>query len=142
MILTKDEEINKILDRAEKYREQYNEKLTNEKNVKFKIDNDIGDIFKEFFGTSEKHNFNDKNNVFIKCKLNLNELKNGCTKNIKYKFRDKNNRNIIKRIEVKIPKNIQEGQKIIIHGCGNYIKERNQYSNLVINIVMKGFRRK
>lgn len=31
MILTKDEEINKILDRAEKYREQYNEKLTNKK---------------------------------------------------------------------------------------------------------------
>lgn len=142
MILTKDEEINKILDRAEKYREQYNEKLTNKKNVKFEIDNDIGDIFKKFFGTSEKHNFNDKNNVFIKCKLNPNELKNGCTKNIKYKFRDKNNRNIIKRIEVKIPKNIQEGQKIIIYGCGNYIKERNQYSNLVINIVMKGFKRK
>ena len=74
--------------------------------------------------------------------MNPNELKNGCTKNIKYKFRDKNNRNIIKRIEVKIPKNIQEGQKIIIYGCGNYIKERNQYSNLVINIVMKGFKRK
>ena len=88
------------------------------------------------------HNYNDKNNVFINCKLNQYELKNGCKKIIKYKFRNKANKKITKKLEVKIPKDIKEEQKIIIHESGNYIKEKNKYSDLVINILVKGCRRK
>ena len=43
---------------------------------------------------------------------------------------------------MKIPKDIKEEQKIIIHESGNYIKEKNKYSDLVINILVKGCRRK
>ena len=134
---TKDEEINKILDRAEKYREQYNKKIKKEENVKFEIDTEIGDIFKEFFGTLENHDFDDKNNVFINYKFTQDELKNGCKKKIKFKIKEKNDKVITKSLELKIPENIKEGQKIIIYECGNYIKETNKYSNLVINIIRK-----
>ena len=75
METTKDEEINKILARAEKYREKYNEKSSTEKNVKFEIDTDISNIFKAFFKTQLGHNYNDKNNIFINCKLNQNEIR-------------------------------------------------------------------
>lgn len=142
METTKDEEINKILARAEKYREKYNEKSSTEKNVKFEIDTDISNIFKAFFKTQLGHNYNDKNNIFINCKLNQYELKNGCKKTIKYKFKNKANKKITKKLEVKIPKDIKEEQKIIIHESGNYIKEKNKYSDLVINILVKGCRRK
>ena len=74
--------------------------------------------------------------------MNQYELKNGCKKIIKYKFRNKANKKITKKLEVKIPKDIKEEQKIIIHESGNYIKEKNKYSDLVINILMKGCRRK
>ena len=138
----KDEEINKILARAEKYREKYNERSSTEKNVKFEINTDIGDIFKAFFETQPCNNYSNENNIFINCKLNQYEIKNGCKKIIKYKFRDKANKKITKKLEVKIPKDIKEEQKIIIHESGNYIKEKNKYSDLVINILVKGCRKK
>ena len=53
-----------------------------------------------------------------------------------------NNKQNFKKLEVKIPSDIKEEQKIIIHESGNYIKEKNKYSNLVINILVKGCRRK
>ena len=49
METTKDDEINRILARAEKYRSQYNENINIEKNVKFELGNDIVDIFETFF---------------------------------------------------------------------------------------------
>lgn len=109
-----------------------------EENVDFDIDTDIGDIFKAFFETQPSNNYNDENNIFINCKLNKNE----CKKIIKYKRKEKNNKRTFKKIEVKIPSDIKEEQKIIIHGCGNYIKEKDNYSDLVINILVKGCRRK
>lgn len=137
MLKSKDEEINKILSRAEKYREQYNEKITNKNNYNFNLemDSNFGAVFKEFFDKFKNYDYNDKNNVFINCKLKQEELKNGCTKIIKYKYMDKNNKKILQKLEVKIPKNIKERQKIVIHNCGNYIKEQNRYSHLIINIV-------
>lgn len=142
MEVTKDEELNKILARAEKYRSQYNEKFNIEKNAKFNLGNDIADIFEAFFGTKVKTDYNDKSNVFINCKLNKNEIKNGCTKIVKYKAMERNNKVIVKKIEIKISTNIKEGQKIIIRECGNYINEKNKYSDLIINILVKVCRRK
>ena len=77
---TKDEEIYRILARAEEYRKQYDKKFNIEENVDFDIDTDIGDIFKAFFETQPSNNYNDENNIFINCKLNKNEAKNGCKK--------------------------------------------------------------
>ena len=139
---TKDEEINKILARAEEYRKQYDKKFNKEENVDFDINTDIGDIFKAFFETQPCNNYSNENNIFINYKLNKNEAKNGCKRIIKYKSREKNNKQTFKKIEVKIPSDIKEEQKIIIHECGNYIKEKNKYSDLVINILVKGCRRK
>ena len=139
---TKDKEINRILARAEEYRKQYNKKFNIEENVNFDIAPDIIDIFKAFFGTQPNNIYNNENNIFINCKLNKTEAKNGCKKIIKYKLKEKNNKQTFKKIEVKIPSDIKEEQKIIIHGCGNYIKEKDKYSDLVINILVKGCRRK
>lgn len=137
---TKDEEINKILARAEEYREKYNKKLEMENNVKFDIDANIGDIFREFFGNFNELDYENENNVFVNYKLTKDELVNGCEKTIKFRVKEKDNKNIVKKMKIKIPENVSEGQKIIVHGCGNYINETNQYSNLVINILKKGKR--
>ncbi len=134
MMKTKDEEINKILDRAEEYRKQFQKKESHVEAISFNDDLDFGEIFDEFFKLHNKLNYDDKNNVFIKCKLTKENLKNGCTKIIKYKSIDKNNKRISKKIEVKFPKQLSVGQKVIIAGCGNYIKENNAYSNLVITV--------
>ena len=142
MKTTKDDEINRILARAEKYRSQYNENINIEKNVKFELGNDIVDIFETFFRTKIETDYSDKSNIFINCKLNKNETQNGCKKIVKYKAKEKNNKMIVKKIEVKIPNNIKEGQKIVVHECGNYINDKNKYSDLIINILVKGCRRK
>ena len=137
---TKDEEINKILARAEEYREKYNKKLEMENNVKFDIDANIGDIFREFFGNFKELDYDDENNVFVNYKLTKDELVNGCEKTIKFKVKEKDNKNIVKKMKIKIPQNVSDGQKIIVRGCGNFINEKKQYSDLVINIFKKGRR--
>lgn len=141
MIRTKDEEINKILDKAEEYRKQFQENVYHKNPIKFDINTDFGDIFEAFFHEEKKLDYKDKNNVFINYKLNKEDLKNGCTKIIKYKSKDKYNKIIARKIEVKFPPCISEGQKIIISGCGNYKKENNSYSNLIITILGKGRRK-
>lgn len=91
---------------------------------------------------------NELENVKQKCKYldTILFLKNGGEedKNILHIWTMKNinNKQNFKKIEVKIPSDIKEEQKIIIHESGNYIKEKNKYSNLVINILVKGCRRK
>lgn len=134
MIRTRDEEINEILDKAEKYRKQFQKDVCHKKTINFDGSKELEKIFKAIFNKEECTEYKDKNNVFINCKLNKNNLKNGCTKVIKYKSKNKYNKIITRKIKVKFPPGISKGQKVIIKGCGNYKKESNSYSNLVINV--------
>ena len=137
MIKTEDEEINKLLNRAEEYRKKMKENEFQEKSIKLQIDTNLGDIFKCFFQGKKKLDDNSKNNIFINYKLDKNELRNGCLKIVKYKSTEKDNKKLSKKIEVKFPPNTKMGQKIIIYHGGNYIKETNSYSNLIITIMDK-----
>lgn len=141
MIRTRDKEINEILDRAEEYRKQFQENECHEKTINSDVSKKLEKIFKIAFNKEECKEYKDKNNVFINCKLNKNNLKNGCTKVIKYKSKNKYNKIITRKIKVKFPPCISEGQKFIISGCGNYKKESNSYSDLVITILGKGRRK-
>ena len=135
MIRTNDKEINRILDKAEEYRKQFQENIYSKNSIDFETNIDWGDIFETFFDKNNRLDFEDKNNVFINYKLNKKELEEGCIKKIKYKIKDKNNKIITRKVEVKFPSGISEKQKIVISGCGNYKKENNSYSNLIITVL-------
>lgn len=80
MLKTKDEEINKILDRAETYRKQFENTNLNKQQIIDNMNTNIENIFNEFFKENKNQNCNDKNNVFINYKLTQDELNNGCKK--------------------------------------------------------------
>lgn len=54
-----------------------------------------------------------------------------------YKQINCNGEKIKNKIKLKIPNNIQDGQSIIIRNCGNYIKEQDRMSHLVIKIKIR-----
>ncbi len=134
MGMIKDEGIDKILNKAEEYRKQYQKKVYHKNTINSDFDKHLGDILKKIFQRENRFNYDDKNNVFINYKLSKEDLKNGCTKVIKYKATEKNDKKNSKKIKIKIPPNMSAGQKIIISNCGNYVKESDSYSNLVITI--------
>ena len=131
----KDEKINQILEKFKKYREQLNSNIDNFINTGKEFSNfDIKVLEKIFNKDTKDGDLNDKNNVFLKCKISKEEALNGCTKKVTYKQIDENgekNKNIL---DVKIPKGIQKGQSIIYYDQGNYIKELNKRSNIIIEI--------
>lgn len=65
---------------------------------------------------------NEKDNIYAKCRITRKEATTGCTKTIKTKN---------KRIQVRIPAGIVEGQKLILKGAGN------EQGNLIISIIIK-----
>lgn len=135
--MTRDEEINNILNRAEKYREQFHKKEEPKNTTPFDTDIDLGEIFIDFF-ENYKPDSENENNVYVKCKLTKEEIKNGCTKNIRYKFLDEKGNKKSKSISIKIPKQIPTKQKIVITECGNYVPKDRKFSNLVITVETKG----
>ena len=58
----------------------------------------------------------------------------GCTKKIKYNYIREDGKKENNIINVKIPKGIQKGQSIIFYGDGNYIKELDKRSNIIIKV--------
>lgn len=135
--MTRDEEINNILNRAEKYREQFHKKEEPKNTTPFDTDIDLGEMFIDFF-ENYKPDSENENNVYVKCKLTKEEIKNGCTKNIKYKVLDEKGKKKSKSISIKIPKQISTEQKIVITECGNYVPKDRKFSNLVITVETKG----
>jgi hypothetical protein len=127
----KDKKINEILKKAEDYRKD----LHQEMNTDF---GDIEEIFKAF-GKKDltETDINDKNNIFLKCKISKEESVNGCNKEIEYKVIEQNGEKRKNKIKVNIPKNIQDESNIILRGAGNYIKNQDKRSNLVIKVKIK-----
>lgn len=129
----KDEKINDLLKRTKEYRKN----LSNSKFDTFE-DKDIGDIFKSFFeNTKENLDMNDKDNIYLKCKISKEEALGGCMKEIKYKQINQKGKKEIRKFDLKIPSNIKDGQSILVHNEGNYIKEKDGMSHLVAEIKVK-----
>ncbi len=133
----KDEKINQILEKSKKYREQ----LASTKNSFMNSEKEFADfekVFEENFNIVKKDvDLNDKNNIFLKCKISEQEALNGCTKEIKYKQICEDGKKENNIINVKIPKGIQKGQSIILYNNGNYVTEKNQMGNVIIKIEIK-----
>jgi hypothetical protein len=127
----KDKKINEILKKAEDYRKD----LHQEMNTDF---GDIEEIFKAF-GKKDltEADINDKNNIFLECKISKEEAVNGCNKDVEYKTIEQNGEKRKNKIKVNIPKNIQDESNIILRGEGNYIREQDKRSNLVIKVKIK-----
>ena len=133
----KDEKINQILEKSKEYREQLASNMNDFINSKKELA-DFENCFEEIFNKSMKEvDLNDENNIFLKCKITDQEALNGCTKKIKYKHicEDGTRKNNI--LNVKIPKGIQDNQKIIFHNEGNYLNSENKKSHLIINVKIK-----
>lgn len=130
----KDEKINEILEKSKKYRENLASNIDSFKNTEKEFDC-IGKIFEEEFKRNAKEfNINDENNIFLKCKISKQEALNGCTKKIKYKQICEDGKERQNMIDLKIPNAIQNNQSIVLYNNGNYIKEKNQMSNVIIKI--------
>ena len=84
-----------------------------------------------------KVDLNDKNNIFLKCKISEQEAINGCTKKIKFIQVCENGKKKTTEMDVKIPKGIKKDSSIIFYDQGNYIKELNKRSNIIIRIEIK-----
>ena len=76
----------------------------------------------------------DKRNVFVKCSITKDEINKGRMKKIKYKRINETGKKEQNEILIKIPEDIKVGQSIIMFGQGNYIKELDKNSNLIIKI--------
>ena len=94
-------------------------------------------IQQEFEKNKPEVNINDKNNVFIVCRITKQEALSGGIKKIKYNQICENGKKEKNIIDVKIPKGIQNNQKIIIYNNGNYVKNENKMSHLIIKIEIK-----
>ena len=126
----KDEKIKKILENSKKYREQ----LASNINSFINSEKELADLEKNFNMNEKDIDLNDKNNIFLKCLVTHQEALNGCTKKIKYNYICEDGKKKNNIINVKIPKEIQKGQSIVIYGNGNYIKELDKRSNIIIKI--------
>lgn len=96
---------------------------------------DHGELKKIF--DKGKIDLNDKNNIFLKCKISEQEAINGCNKKIKFIQICENGKKKATEIDVKIPKGIKKDSSIILYNQGNYIKELNKKSNIIIGIEIK-----
>lgn len=123
-----------------KYEEQVNTNDDFKKKINDSNFEDLGDFFKEIF---EKNQGYQSNVLDIEgtCKISKEEAKKGCEREIKIKrnfFDKKENKlkNKKVKIRVKIPKEIKQGQSILIYGEGNEHKKLNK-GNLLVKIVIK-----
>lgn len=88
-------------------------------------------ILKDVFSSNENC-INNKNNIYLKCTLNKNEIVEGLEKTIIFKRTLENNKTEKAKLNIKIPSNIQNGQSIIIYGEGNRTNEL--IGNLIVKI--------
>lgn len=128
-----DEKINQLLEKAEEYRKD----LANSRFGSFE-DLRTEETFQAFFGDREKKiEIDDKNNIFLKCKISKEEALNGCRKKIEYQLVNENGKKEKNKILLDIPNNIKEGSRILLQNCGNYMMEKDVYSHLVVEIKIK-----
>ena len=128
---TKDNEINKILDRAKNYRKDLSKSMNEFGNFE---NLNLEELQKEFQEGRKEFKIEDKRNVFVQCKITKDEANKGCMKKIRYNRISTNQIKELNEIFTKIPKGTELGQSIVIYGEGNYVKELNKNSDLIIEI--------
>lgn len=87
---------------------------------------DLGNIYEFFFGNEANTNHNKDLDCDYTLKLKKHEAIRGVTKTIKVKG---------KKIEVKIPNNLQDGQRIVIAHEGE--RQGEQYGNLIVTVKIR-----
>lgn len=127
--MSKREDIQDLIDRAEKYRTEVTKSKLDNSFIK---DLDFTDIMKQH---QTETDINDRDNIYVKCKISRKEARTGCTKSIKISRINTNGNKEKNIIQVKIPSQIENEQHIVIRGEGNYIN--NRYSNLIIKVILK-----
>lgn len=123
--------------KQQKFKEKYGENID-----EF---SDLENIFYNSFKNTimNNHEDNNKNNIYIACKISKTEAKQGCNKQISFKqinfLKESNNlKTEFKKIQVKIPSGIQRNQSLLIRGEGNYNpKIDKERGNLYIKIDIK-----
>lgn len=123
------EDIQDLIDRAEKYRTEV---------TKSKLDNSfIQDI--DFTNIMKQHqtetDINNKDNIYVKCKISRKDSITGCTRTVKISRINENGSIANNIIEVRIPSGIENGQHIILKCAGNYVN--NRYSDLIIKVIIR-----
>ncbi len=123
-----DSKINELLKRAQNYRNDLSKSIEQFENL------DLEELQKSFQEGNNVFEIEDNRNIFIQYKITKEEANKGCMKKIKYTRINENGKKVTNEIEIKIPKGIQKGQEIILNGEGNYIKDLNKNSNLIVKI--------
>lgn len=104
----------------------------------FKDFEDFGELFSEFFKASDEErraSLSNPNNIYVNCKLNKLEAQKGCYKTVKFKRNSESGKKENIKYDVKIPADIKDGQKILIHNEGNH--NEKDIGNLVVEIKVK-----
>ena len=94
-------------------------------------------MFQNIFEKNKQEFLEDEDNVFLECKISKQEALNGCIKKVKYNQISENGKKQKNMLNVKVPKEIENNQKIIIYNKGNYIEQKNKWSNVIITIYIK-----
>lgn len=116
----------------------------NKDEIKFTNDydfKDLGKIFKDIFDKLQNEYETGKLDIKTTCKISKEEAKNGCNKEIKIKRKVFDNgkdklKNKKVKIDVRIPKEIREGQAILMYGEGDK-NEKLKRGNLYVEIIIK-----
>lgn len=128
------EDIQDLLDRAERYRTKNYEMLKHEEPINKE----------EYFEPDYELNFKDDGKVIEvitsgdireKYVITKEEARNGCIKNLEYTKLNRFHKEIETNINFEVPKDTRNGQNIILEGEGNYMKDR--YSDLIIKIIIR-----
>lgn len=128
------EDIQDLLDRAERYRTKNYEMLKPQEPINKE----------EYFESDYELNFKDDGRVIEiitsgdireKYVITKEEAQNGCIKNLEYTKLNRFHKEIKTNIKFEVPKDTRNGQNIILEGEGNYMKDR--YSDLIIKIIIR-----
>ena len=122
------DKLNELLGRRKNYRDDLSRTINEFEEF------DLEELQKSFQEGRNEFEIADNRNVFVQCKITKKEMQEGCTKKIKYNRINENGKQESNIIDIKIPSQVQIGQRIIIYGQGNYIKELNTSSDLIVEI--------
>ncbi len=125
------EDIQDLLDRANKYRANLYPTETEINKEEYFTDNEIKFNYINNYEVEIITSANIQEKVFI----TKDESINGCTKTLTYTKLNRFHKEIETSIKFDIPSGIRNGQEIILKGKGNYLK--NNYSDLIIKIIIR-----
>ena len=115
----------------EDLRDFYNMKMNSNTYKTSKLTNEEVKDFKEKIFESNI-DLEDKSNICKTIRITKDELKNGCRKQIKYRFINEEGNEVPTKINIKLPRYIKNKEKVVLIGKGNYVRNLKAYSNLIL----------